>query len=261
MAKNQPYDLPESFYDFAMMPKFNDDIDTLSNLAEQEDWEYRFTVSPHSKPILRNYVFHTYKRIAEEKKVSVSVDENFCCWNTGLITPTQEPIYMLLSRNKIDSLNPYWHFSKWVRRGEWDLNRFPSLPEMAHYFEDPSVLVLDTRKELRMNVEHVVADNVERFPEPLRSLSSFGLQNIVSGARDAAWQRVQRNYKTAIPQYYQGQIQLLVPLALTDASRADLALVVERYSDFYRAATCLTLDMAYNNARQLARPDRDWLVP
>jgi hypothetical protein len=33
-------------------------------------------------------------------------------------------------------------------------------------------------------------------------------------------------------------------------SKADLALVVERFSDFYRAATCLTLDMAYNNARQ-----------
>jgi hypothetical protein len=25
--------------------------------------------------------------------------------------------------------------------------------------------------------------------------------------------------------------------------------------------TCLTLDMAYNNARQLARPDTDWLQP
>ena len=42
---------------------------------------------------------------------------------------------------------------------------------------------------------------------------------------------------------------------------ADLALVVERHSTFYRAATCLTLDMAYNNARQIARPDRDWLQP
>ncbi|HII1671176.1 TPA: DUF3825 domain-containing protein [Salmonella enterica] len=32
-------------------------------------------------------------------------------------------------------------------------------------------------------------------------------------------------------------------------------------NDFYRASTCLTLDMSYNNARLLARPDRDWLVP
>jgi hypothetical protein len=261
MAKNQPYDLPESFHEFAMMPRFDEDMASLASLAETEDWEYRFTQSTYNKPILRNYISHTYRRIAEEKKVAVSTDENFCCWNTGLITPTQEPIYMLLSKNKIENIDCYWHFSKWVRRGERDLNRFTSLPDMAHYFDDPAVLVLDVRKELRMNVEHVVADNVERFPESLRSMNQFGLQNLVSGAQNSAWQRVQRNYKTAVPQYYQGQVQLLVPLALTDPSRADLALVVERYSDFYRAATCLTLDMAYNNARQLARPDRDWLIP
>jgi len=261
LVKNQPYDLPEKFQDFAMMPKFNGDIDELSILAEKEDWEYRSTASKQAKPILRNYIYYTYHRISEERKVSVSADENFCCWNTGLITPGQEPIYMLLTRNKLEDVGSYWHFSKWVRRGEGDLSRFSSLPEMAHYFDDPSVLVLDIRKDLRMNVEHVVAENVERFPEGLRSIGTFGLQNLVSGARDSAWQRVRRNYKTAIPQYYQGQVQLLVPLALTDPARADLALVVERCSEFYRATTCLTLDMAYNNARQLARPDRDWLAP
>lgn len=132
---------------------------------------------------------------------------------------------------------------------------------MAHYFADPSVLVFDTRKELRVNVEHVVADNIERFPEGLNSMNPYGLQNIVKGAIASAVERVKRNYKTAIPQYYQGNIQLLLPLSLTDPAKADLALVVERFSDFYRAATCLTLDMAYNNARQLARPDRDWLQP
>jgi hypothetical protein len=87
------------------------------------------------------------------------------------------------------------------------------------------------------------------------------LQNLTTGAIEAAVQRVRRNYKTAIPQYYQGSVQLLLPLTLLDPAKADLALVVEKFSDFYRAATCLTLDMAYNNARQLARPDRDWLSP
>ena len=150
---------------------------------------------------------------------------------------------------------------KFARKGERELNRFSSLPEMPHYFDDPSVLVFDTRKELRINVEHVVADNIDRFPPELQSMNPYGLQNIVKGAIDSAIERVKRNYKTAIPQYYQGSIQLLLPLSLTDPSKADLALVVERFSNFYRASTCLTLDMAYNNARQLARPDRDWLAP
>jgi len=92
-------------------------------------------------------------------------------------------------------------------------------------------------------------------------MENYALQIVLKGAIDSAKERVKRSYKTAIPQYYRGQIQLLLPLCLSNPQRADLALVVERHSTFYLAATCLTLDMAYNNARQIAKPDRDWLQP
>jgi hypothetical protein len=243
------------------MPKFQDDIEALCDIAEQEDWGYKHAPSPHTYPILRNYLTYTYRRVAEEKKINITADEGYCCWNTGLITSAQEPIFMLLTKNMMQGPQPYWHFSKFARRGEWEMNRFASLPDIAHYFEDPSVLVLDTRKELRVNVEHVVSENIARFPNELQKRSVYELQNLMKGAVDSAIERVKRNYKTAVPQYYQGSVQLLLPLTLTDPTKADLALVVERFSDFYRAATCLTLDMAYNNARQLARPDRDWLAP
>lgn len=261
MAKNGPYDFPSDFYDFALTPKYDENIEFLKNMAEAEDWEYKNTPSTHPHPILRNYIKYTYQRIAEEKKVAVSPDEESACWNTGLITSNQEPIYILFERNKLDDSNPYWHFKKFSRRGEWDLNKFSAIPEMAHYFDDPSVLVFDTRKELRVNVDHIIADNKPRFPAELQSMSDYGLQNLVKGAIDSAVERAKRNYKTAIPQYFQGSMQLLLPLSLQDPKKADLALAVERLSGFYRASTCLTLDMAYNNARQLARPDRDWLEP
>ena len=132
---------------------------------------------------------------------------------------------------------------------------------MAHYFDDPTVLVLDPRKELRVNVEHVIADNKERFPEPYRSMDEYPLQTFLKGAIDNAQERVKRNYKTAIPQYYRGRVQLMLPLCIGSPGVADLALVVENHGAFYRASTCLTLEMAYNNARQLARPDKDWLQP
>jgi hypothetical protein len=123
------------------------------------------------------------------------------------------------------------------------------------------VLVLDIRKDLRVNVEHIIEENRERIPEPYRSMEDFTLQQLLKGAIDNARERVRRSYKTAIPQFYKGQVQLLLPLCFKDPQRAELALVVERHQTFYRAATCLSLDMAYNNARQLARPDRDWLKP
>jgi len=261
MPKNNAYDFPEHFRDFVFMPKFDENIDTLAEIAEPEDWEYKSTAAAHPKPILRNYVTYTYRRLAEEKKIAVTPDEEYACLNLGLITATQEPIYVLFSKNKLEAPEQYWHYWKFCRRGEGDLNRFSSLPEMAHYFSDPATLVYDSRKELRVNVEHIVRDNLNRFPAPLQTMNPYGLQNLVNGAIESAKERVRRNYKTAIPQYYQGTIQLLLPLSLLDAARADLALVAERFTDFYRAATCLTLDMAYNNARQLARPDRDWLAP
>ena len=87
------------------------------------------------------------------------------------------------------------------------------------------------------------------------------MRSALDGAISAAKRRVRRNYKTAIPQYYRGGLQLLLPLCLVEPHRADLALVVARENMVYRASTVLTLDMAYNNARLVARPDTEWLNP
>lgn len=105
-----PYDLPESFQDFALMPKFDEQIDFLANFAEPEDWDYHHNPSADAKPILRNYVRYTYRRIAQEKKIAVTQDEKNACWNTGLVTLHQEPIYILFEENKFTDRKSYWHF-------------------------------------------------------------------------------------------------------------------------------------------------------
>jgi hypothetical protein len=92
-------------------------------------------------------------------------------------------------------------------------------------------------------------------------MDNYAVQTFLKGAIDNAIQRVRRNHTTASPQYYQGKVQLLLPMYLREPSKADMALVIANYGEFYRASTCLTLDMAYNNARLLARPDPDWLQP
>ena len=131
MVKNQPYEFTEHFRDFVFMPRFDEAIESLAALAEPEDWNYKHTTAPHPKPILRNYLTYTYRRVAEEKKIGVTADEEYACFNLGLITPTQEPIYALFSKNKLENVPHYWHFWRFCRRGEQDLNRFSTLPEMA----------------------------------------------------------------------------------------------------------------------------------
>lgn len=90
-------------------------------------------------------------------------------------------------------------------------------------------------------------------------MDNYLLSNIFHGTIADAKRRVRRNYKTAIPQYYNGRLQLLLPLCLQTKANADLALVIEKENGVYRASTCLTLDMAINNARLIAKPDDEWL--
>jgi hypothetical protein len=253
--------MSKPLHDFAMIPDMDQVTEELAELAEDEEWDYHNTESDQDRPILHNYIHYTFKRIDEEEKVEYSEDNEHSCFNTGLVTPNQEPVYMLFELNKIEDIESKWHYDRFVHKGEYDMNRFKSLPKMAHYFDDPSQLVFDTRLEVRANIDHIIEENKERFPSPFDDMDDYVVQTALKGAIQNAQERVKRNYKAAVPQYYKGGIQLLLPLCLNDPSQADLALVVERHEGFYRAATCLTIDMAYNNARQLARPAREWLQP
>ena len=263
--KRDVFDLPESLYDFAQIVDFHGVIESLANLVEDEDWNYHNTPGTTTDfPILENYIRNTYIRLAREKKVAYSNDSGFCCFDTGLLSKVQhEPIYMQFCENTNPNVDCYWFFSKFFRKGDNEVRRYPKLPEMAFYWEDPTKLIFDPRKELVVNVEHIIQDNKARFPNPFSTMSDYQLQLIIDGSVKAAKERLRRNYKIAVPQYFitSGTIQLLIPLCLAAQDTADLAIVVEDYGTMYRASTCLTLDQAMNNARLLARPDRDWLNP
>ena len=83
---------------------------------------------------------------------------------------------------------------------------------------------------------------------------------IVIGSIEIMKMKISMNYKLAIPQYYNNQIQLLLPLYLLGNETPDLALAVTKVGDRYQGHTCLTLDMAYNNARLIAKPESNWLA-
>ena len=94
-------------------------------------------------------------------------------------------------------------------------------------------------------------------------LNSGALQNALIGAIDLMKKRVMANYKIAVPQYFDGKIQLLLPLYILENKEPDLALVVtkNKSGNYYQGHTCLTMQMAYNNARLIAKPDSNWLNP
>lgn len=260
---------PVFFHDYASWAPAA--VTTLAGMAQQDEWEYRRASSERPLPILRNYVVYTFRRVYFQGRVAEVTDEGgqkFATFNTGLVTPHFEAIYGYFVEQTSANFPQPWFLQAFVRDSDHRLLKFDKLPERATYFDDPSDLLYDARRELRINYEHVVNDNVDRFPEALRNDQARRTEAVRQAVNHAKF-RVEQNYKAAIPQFYwptrddsdPGKLQLLLPLCLEDISRADLALSVERAGAVYRAATVLTLDMAYNNARLIARPDKEWLEP
>ena len=63
-----------------------------------------------------------------------------------------------------------------------------------------------------------------------------------------------------VAQGYQGRVQYLLPICLTDMEVPDLAMTLTIMDGYYLGNTCLTLEMAYLNARLLSRPVAHWLT-
>lgn len=244
--------------EFAFLPDFTDHLLDLEEMAEEEDWEYRYTESDFPRPILYAYIIHTFNRVEEEDKLAYSSDGLAACFDTGLVTPYQEPIYALFDENKIPDRQP-WYFQGFVRKGDVRMTRFAHLPEMANYLDDPAEFVFDPSYELRRNVEALIMESRDRFPPEFDRMADFHLQQLMIGAFENAHARARRNFRIAVPQYHRGRVQLLLPLCLSRPTRPDLAAVLEKMDGYYRVATCLTLDQAYSNARLLGRMDDIWL--
>lgn len=132
-------------------------------------------------------------------------------------------------------------------------------PEGYPFIEDPTSLP----KPQRDDYYSKLADDIYADDDWLQFLTTK-FKNVL----DIALSRVAWNYKTAIPIYYPRvhKMQLLLPLALEKKDIIDVALVCNhKYKpdegvNNYEGRTIFTLQMAYNDARLITRPDSDWLM-
>jgi len=144
------------------------------------------------------------------------------------------------------------------------LNHFHDhLPEIADFFQKPEELIFNPKYSLVPDIDHIIDDNKERFPLHMRHFDNAEMRRKLEGAIEEVRRKVRTNYEIAVPQYFNGKTQLLLPLCLTPNSpNPDLALAVYKLNDVtYTARTCLTLKMAYNNARLIVKPQSTWLKP
>lgn len=223
---------------------WNDYINEISELAAKEEWS---SATYPDKKILSNYMEHTYRKLSSEKNIIINKD--YALFNTGLFTEFYQPIYAYNDKNGLQFLTAY-------ELGNMNISE---RPPRANYFEDPSLLLFDWHYEININYKHILKDinNLDRIPGKLKD--SKNILNNLNGSIETMKKKVSANYKLAIPQYYEGKIQLLLPLCLEDDETPSLALTVTRIGNYYQGHTCLTLDMAYNNARLIVKPESNWL--
>ena len=156
---------PDDLWTFGFFQERDERLCELVELAEPEDWSYKYaSMGDHPHPILFNYIRYTYRRLTEENKIALSENGQHCCFNLGLVTGNQEPLYASFEVNRREGAQP-WYFKGWFRKGSRELTLFPYLPEMAQYFDDPSILVFDARRDFRINIEaHPQRDSAREVP-------------------------------------------------------------------------------------------------
>lgn len=244
-----------------------------SNELLPEKWSY---AGKNDFGILKSYLYFTFEKLwkerstvsEEDKQRFIYMDEKVACFNTGLYDKTWQPIYFYCISNPIEGFQK-WRFTSFYNSYTIKYTDIPNTAvlnlQRANYFNDPSALIYDINLNIIPQWDHILYDeeNFLRIPEQLRANGKEFCQNLIDGAIASVKKRIEANYKTVVPQLYNEKIQLLAPLYLTNPEKPDLALVLSLSDDktVYYGHTCLTTEMAYNNARLIARPDSYWLQP
>ncbi len=234
----------------------------LADMAQPENWNYNDPNSSKDLPILRGYLRYTFQRLWEQGKIAYSQDKTLSCFNTGLQTPDEKDIFALFFENKRaeEFHAPKWTFLRFS--DSYNLKDIYPLPALATYWDNTDELVFDLSYDIELQFDHIYEDNKNRLPVELQDNRTLAL-HALTGAVEGLKEKIRRNYKIAIPHWYDGHVQLLLPLCLLDPLKADVALVVakDKNRKIYRGATILEMYMAYQDARLLCRPDSDWLNP
>lgn len=242
-------------YDYMVWGDYNKVISDLADKALSEPWSFD---GKSDNSILKNYLKYTFYKLQEENKVLETND--YCVFNTGLFTTYYEQIYVLGEKNNNPDIK--WKFKQFCTTYDLGYLEIHTPPERADYFKDPGLLVFDWRCKVNINYKHILEDpdNKRRLPDCV--LQADKPDWILKSSIDETIQKVTANYKLAVPQYFGKKIQLLLPLCFDKSEEVHLALALTKTNGMsYLAHTCLTMEMAYNNARLISKPESNWLLP
>lgn len=263
--------LPDLF-SFAYVPGWYCQLDELAELALPEPWRFRepmYSTKNRDTPILERYIHAIFRKQAidynEEHDSARAaaffhVENEYACFHTGLYTKRYKPIYACFDRNKRQASMLDWYFRGFADEISPWLKYISPLPKKPIYYMTQYGVNYNPEWPIRVNIDHILGDeeNVSRLPPAIREARNLPL--LLETAVELARRKAVVEPSIVVPQGYQGRVQYLLPICLTDMEKPDLAMTLTIMDGYYLGNTCLTLEMAYLNARLLARPAALWLT-
>ena len=228
-------------FEFAYVPDWYGQLEQLAEMALPEAWRFR---KPQTEckntdtPILERYLHMMFRKLSIDYNTGETayfhVENNCACFHTGLYTRQYQAIYACFERNKKKDTTLKWYFTGFC----------DAVSSKLRY----------------VNAEHILSDpeNRERLPKKLLRFKNLSL--LLETAVELGRRKAVIEPGLVVPQGYQNQLQFLLPICLTDMEKPNLAMTLAERNGYYLGSTCLTLEMAYLNARMIARPIAPWLT-
>lgn len=237
--------------------QFADKINQLADLAAEEIWS---SEGDGTNDILHYYILDTFKQCY---RTNIIIEENnYSCFNTGLMTSNDEDIFGLFELNSKEGAQK-WFFKGFFAESDWNIaENISEKPKLPKYTDDNSNFYFDTDKDIIWNTDHILDENWDRYSLELKNLGKATVSLLLNGAYGKAIKRIKRNNRLVVPQFYKGKIMYLLPLEIVvQDNKITMALAVEKLSNGkYRANTIFTTKMAYGKARLLMKPESNWLL-
>lgn len=266
--------LPDLF-EFAYVPNWLDHLDSLVEMAMPESWRFTHPLLPSKNtdtPILERYIKYVFrKQIIDFNNFNYESDPEYAdrlfyvrnekaCFNTGLYTKNYKSIFGCFTRNKRQDAMQDWFFRGFFDDVAPDMKYVQPLPDKPGFLLPLIGMTYFPAWDIRVNVNHILCDpdNFARLPVEVQRAKNLSL--LLETAVELARRKASFEPGIVVPQGYQGKVQFLLPLCLLDTEHIDLAMTLTPMDGYYLGHTCLTLEMAYLNARLIGRPVAPWLL-
>ncbi|SHK43224.1 DUF3825 domain-containing protein [Hespellia stercorisuis] len=264
--------ITEDLFDFAYIPDWYEQLEILKKTALPEAWSFKkpqYTYKNEKTPILERYIQHVFHRqtskynLAKEKRQAekyLFINTELACFHTGLYNQRYKAIYGVFSQNRKPESTFRWFFQGFVDEMSPYMMQVEPLPLKPTYDMAQYGAQYNQGWKIRVNVEHILSDkeNLERIPPKIRKVKNLPL--LLEMGVEYARRKASVDYTIVVPQLYRDRVQFLLPICLTNMEKADLAMAISTMDGYYLGHTCLTLEMAYLNARMLGKPAAPWLT-